>query len=143
MTDRWNAMAHRSALVLVILCVAILSISCEDGGDDDSTSFINWANNINGESVVDADNENFKFRSSDGKLYATATDTFYETRVELGGTRIFTGEGKHFGNVVYVGSKSGGCIVAMLGLNGNFLDIQFRSSSIALRTTSKRPAPCN
>lgn len=114
------------------------------GGSGGGTrSFITWNGSANGDVVVDASDDLFKFNSSNGCLYSVNRDTEYGNfclasadgfTVNFNGTRY---------TVTRIRSTTNTCITGLLTADGYYADIVTGSDRVdSISTSAKRPASC-
>lgn len=74
--------AHRSIDLLAPIAAGLIAAGCGGGSSGDDDTSITWEGNSNGSVVLDARNQQFTVRASDGAVYDVRRDEF------LGGARV-------------------------------------------------------
>lgn len=112
-----------------------------NGGGGVTRNFYTWTGSANGESVLDATNESFRFYDDNGCVYSDNTRTEYTNFCLSGGASVsFSGD---IYNVARIRSTTGSCIVGLLTADGYFADIYTSAGRIQYITkSSQRPVAC-
>ena len=112
-------------------------------GDATSRGFISWNGNNNGEVVLDANNEHFKFYRDTGCLFSLQRQEETSNFCLLGPS---TYQANFAGMSVHVRSaagQQGGCVAVLThGVSENLIDIATVNGVQTARETSTRPNPC-
>lgn len=106
-----------------------------------SRGFYTWTGSTNGEVVLDANDERFRFYADNGCIYSDNTRTEYTNFCLAGGASVyFSGETY---SVSKVRSTSGSCIAALLTSDGYFADVYSGSGRIQyIQRSDWRPSAC-
>ncbi len=121
--------------ILFLTVVSMSMVAC-DGSSSSSLSFINWISSYNGEIVVDATNDHFKFTSPEGYLYFgnTTYDNFW---VDSSSNLYFNGE--KIGSVAYIKSDNDHIITGLVSTTGYLIDIYGPEDDLKWQISSIRP----
>lgn len=104
-------------------------------------SFITWTGSSNGESVVDASGDFFKFNSATRCLYSENRDTEYDNFCLSGGATVVF-EGTVY-RVTRVRSTANTCITALTTADGDYADIVTGPDSIdRIQDSDLQPESC-
>jgi hypothetical protein len=126
------------ALVLVG-SMALFAVGCDSGGGgtpgSGTLSFITWNGSSNGAIVLDADDDDIRFRADTRQMYVFGT-TISNVRVD--GFRFLI-DGQQFGTVANIESVSGNQITGLVSNNGFFLDVEPNGSGTTTSVSNLRP----
>ncbi len=132
----WKLLAISSAAILV---------ACgggDEGSDSKSSStYINFSGNSNGETVVDANNRQAKFRTATRlmEVDGVVSDVLLDNN-----NNLLRGASQNIGTVQLVGSTSGQPISGMVGTDGTMLAIENKAGGgITLGKSNVVPANPN
>jgi len=141
---QWQRAASGAAMAVA----AALSLgACGGGGDPDAperetTSYITWSGNGNGEVVVDRSNDRFRVRSSDGVVESLAGGALNGLTVS---NAVLLSRGTPIGVIKLIPGTGGGSVAAFVCNNGAGADIIFNSSThtytVDCGSTPAPPAP--
>jgi hypothetical protein len=127
-------MQRKLLSIFVLLIITFGMISC-DGSSSSGLSFINWTGSVNGEIVVDATNDEFKFTSPEGYLYFGST-TY--TNFWVDGNDLYY-NGDKIGDVTYIKSEQGNIITGLVSNSGFMIDIYGPEDNLIWKTTDIVP----
>jgi len=112
-----------------------------NGGGSADRNFYTWTGSANGQAVLDATNEVFRFYDDNGCIYSDNTRTEY-TNFCLGGGASVSFSGSTY-TVTRIRSNTGTCISGLLTADGYFADIYTSAGRIQYITkSSQRPVAC-
>lgn len=105
-----------------------------------SRSFYTWTGNANGEVVLDATDESFRFYTDTGCIYSDNTRTEY-TNFCLSGANVYFSGSTY--SVSRIRATNGSCIAGLLTSDGYYADIYTSAGRIQyIQKSSKRPVSC-
>lgn len=112
-----------------------------NGSGNVPRTFYTWTGSANGESVLDATNESFRFYDDNGCIYSDNTRTEYTNFCLSSGASVYFSGASY--SVTRIRSTSGTCISGLLTADGYFADIYTSAGRIQYITkSSQRPIAC-
>ena len=116
--------------LLLLILFSVLVTACNSDDDDDeiaeaateSIQYFEWEGSINGEWVVDANGNKVRFEVENGYMNFGNT-TYTNAWVDNGETANFSLDGEVIGAVTGVKDVNDNPIVALVALDGTYLDI--------------------
>ncbi|MBS7779892.1 hypothetical protein [Acidovorax sp. CCYZU-2555] len=138
---------HKNPLIFKMLVISSAAIiaACGGGDEDDnknaSSTYISFAGNSNGESVVDANNRSVKFRTATRLMEVDGVVS--DVLVDNNNNLVRTGT-QNIGKVQLVGSTSGKAISGMVATDGTMLAVESKTGGgLTLGKSNVVPADPN
>ncbi len=136
-----NIMKIPKLLILLFCAVLITACNSDDEEDEFAVEFVDetlhfvWEGSVNGEWVVDASGDKVRFEIENG--YMTFGNTTYENAwVDTGETADFSLNDEVIGAVQAVENVNNEQIVALVALDGTYLDIVGTEDNLSVEDTN-------